>query len=204
MKHLTYADVIEKKIFNSVIPNSIKVLLYKILCILVLTWIIALSAKVRIVLPYTPVPLTMQTFTVLFLSMLLGKNRSVIVILVYIIEGICGLPVFSKGAGIGYLLGPTGGYILGFIVAGYVVGWLSEKGADKNFFTAVSAMVIGNLIIYFFGLTWLTILLNTNIDKILVLGMFPFLLSDFIKIIFAGILLPTGWKLLKKYNFVQI
>ncbi len=190
---MTYIDAIKLKFCKKLSFQ------YDIVAILISSLLIGISSKINFVLPFTPVPVTMQTFSVLFLSMVLGKEKAFTTILIYIFEGVAGLPVFAKGGGVQYLLGPTGGYVIGFLFGGYVVGWLSELGFDKKFFLTVIAMTIGNLIIYFFGVLWLSVSLHIGVYKAILLGMVPFIYGDFIKIFFASLLLPTGWKILKKF-----
>jgi len=157
--------------------------------------LIGLFAHARVWLPFGPVPVTGQTFAVLMVGALLGSQRGCLAVLAYIIEGAAGLPVFAAGAGAAALLGPTGGYLFGFIPAAYITGWLAEKGWDRRAGTTVLAMVFGNMAIYTFGLLWLCLMTGFS-ARILTLGLFPFIIGDLVKIILAAILLPAGWKLL--------
>jgi len=157
--------------------------------------LIGLCAHVKVLLPFGPVPVTGQTFAVLMIAALLGARRGCLTVLAYIIEGAAGLPVFAVGAGPAVLLGPTGGYLFGFIPAVYITGRLAEKGWDRRIGTTVLAMVFGNLVIYSFGLFWLCCLTGFN-RMVLSLGLYPFIVGDLVKIILAAILLPSGWKLL--------
>ena len=155
--------------------------------------VIALSARVAI---GWPVPVTGQTFAVLMIAALLGCRRGCFAVLAYITEGAAGLPVFaSGGSGIAWLLGPTGGYLVGFIAAACIVGLLAEKGWDRRIGTTVLAMVFGNIAIYAFGLLWLCCLMGVN-RTVLTAGLYPFIVGDLLKIALAAILLPSGWKLL--------
>ena len=158
--------------------------------------LIGLCAHVKVLLPFSPVPVTGQTFAVLMIGALLGARRGCLAVLAYIIEGAAGLPVFAVGAGPAVLLGPTGGYLFGFIPAVYITGQLAEKGWDRRIGTTVLAMVLGNLVIYTFGLFWLCCLTGFN-TMVLTLGLYPFIVGDMVKIILAAILLPSGWKLLR-------
>lgn len=157
--------------------------------------LIGLSAHVKVWLPFSPVPVTGQTFAVLMLGALLGSRRGCLAVLAYITEGAAGLPVFAVGAGSAALLGPTGGYLFGFIPAAYITGRLAEKGWNRRIGTTVSAMILGNLAIYTFGLLWLCFLTGFGM-KVLTLGLYPFIIGDLVKIILAAILLPAGWKIL--------
>lgn len=157
--------------------------------------LIGLCAHVKVLLPFSPVPVTGQTFAVLMIGALLGARRGCLAVLAYIIEGVAGLPVFALGAGPAVLLGPTGGYLFGFIPAVYITGRLAERGWDRRIGTTVVAMIFGNMAIYTFGLFWLCCLTGFNM-KVLTLGLYPFIVGDLVKIILAAILLPSGWKLL--------
>jgi biotin transport system substrate-specific component len=157
--------------------------------------LIGLCAHIKVWLPFSPVPVTGQTFAVLMVGALLGARRGCLAVLAYIIEGAAGLPVFAVGAGAAALLGPTGGYLFGFIPAVYITGWLAQMGWDRRVGTTVLAMVFGNLAIYAFGLLWLCCLTGFS-TTVLTLGIYPFIIGDLLKIILAAILLPAGWKLL--------
>ena len=161
--------------------------------------LIALSAYIRIPLPFSPIPVTGQTLTVLLLGALLGSRRGTLAVLAYLAEGCLGLPIFQGGhAGLLYLLGsPTAGYLIGFIFAAYVTGRLAEQGWDRHVATTCLAMLIGNLIIYACGVSWLATRLGTFLGSqgSLALGLYPFIPGDILKITLATGLLPSGWKL---------
>ena len=161
--------------------------------------LLTLSAKVQV--PFYPVPLTMQTFVVLAIGFAYGWKLGALTILLYLAQGSVGLPVFAgtpeKGIGIAYMMGPTGGYLLGFVFAAAACGWLAEKGWDRRGSTALAAMLIGTLIIYALGLLWLGTLLGWD-KPILQWGMVPFLPGDLVKIVLAMVVLPGAWKILKK------
>ena len=163
---------------------------------------VALSARVAIWLPFSPVPVTGQTFAVLMIGALFGARRGCLTILAYIIEGTAGLPVFASGTGgFAWLAGPTGGYLLGFIAAAYITGFLAEKGWDRRIGTTILAMVFGNIAIYTFGLLWLFCLISISkapgsTNNILAVGLYPFIVGDLLKIALVAAVLPSGWKLL--------
>ena len=170
--------------------------LYDISLILCGSLLITLSAQIAI---GWPVPFTMQTFAVLMIGALFGARRGGLTVIAYLIEGAAGLPVFSLGrGGLPILFGPTGGYLFGFIVAAYVTGLLAQNQWDRRIVTTIFAMIIGNLLIYFFGLLWFSLMVG--IKNALVTGIYPFIAGDLIKIGLAAALLPTGWKLLAKIN----
>ncbi len=163
---------------------------------------IALSAQFAIL---HPVPITGQTFAVLMVAALLGSRRGVLCILVYLAEGLLGLPVFAQGkAGLAAFLGPTGGYLVGFIVAAWIVGALSERTWDRRVLGTVAAMVLGNLAIYACGLAWLLCLVHLFAKPlgggVLAVGLYPFLAGDVLKIALAAILLPSGWKIVRHFR----
>jgi biotin transport system substrate-specific component len=174
--------------------------LYDVALILGGSVVIALCAQVAI---GYPVPITGQTFAVLMVAALLGSRRGVLCLLTYIAAGALGLPVFAQGkAGLVALVGPTGGYLAGFVAAAYVVGTLAERGWDRRVLTTILAMVVGNLVIYSFGLTWLSCLArlfgaSLGSAGVLVVGLYPFLIGDVLKIVLAAVLLPSGWKLIR-------
>jgi biotin transport system substrate-specific component len=157
--------------------------------------LIALAAQIQIVLPFSPVPVTGQTFAVLLLGALYGSRRGPATVATYITLGILGLPVFAGAtAGMARLLGPTAGYLIGFIVAAFVVGLLSERGWDRKPWTTAASMIIGNVVIYIVGITWLSRFVGW--EAVLSLGVLPFLAGDALKIALATVLLPTGWRLI--------
>ena len=157
--------------------------------------LIGLCAQIAVWFPFSLVPVTGQTFAVLMIGALLGRRRGSLAVIAYIIEGTAGLPVFALGrSGFAVLAGPTGGYLVGFIAAAWVTGWLAEKGWDRRVWTTVLAMLLGSVCIYAFGLLWLSCLVG--IKKAPALGLYPFIVGDILKIILAAMVLPLGWKLL--------
>ncbi|MCX7716063.1 MAG: biotin transporter BioY [Endomicrobia bacterium] len=194
IKSLTFSEYISQKVLK--ISTPIQKSLYVVLISLLGSILLAVASKISFNLPFTPIPVTMQTFVVLFLSMLLGK-RVMYVLVLYIFEGIVGLPVFARGGGIVYLLGPTGGYILGFLVAGYICGSLAEAGFDRSFTKTFFVMVLGNLMIYLFGILWLLRFVKFDFMKALSIGFIPFVAGDIVKIILVSMILPSGWKIIK-------
>ena len=172
-------------------------LVYDIGCILAGTLFIALSARVAIPLPFSPVPITGQTLAVLLMAVLLGSHRASLCALTYLAEGAVGYPVFARGAaGVAHLLGPTGGYLFGFVAAAYAVGLLAERGWDSRYSTAFLAMLAGNVIIYLFGLPWLAVFVGW--ERTLALGLLPFIPGDIAKLLVATALLPWGRRLLAR------
>ncbi len=162
---------------------------------------LALALCAQIAIGY-PVPVTGQTFAVLMAGALLGSRRGALCLLTYLAEGLAGLPVFAQGkGGLTGFLGPTGGYLVGFVLAALIVGALSERTWDRRVPTTVAAMVLGNLVIYACGLAWLLCLahlLGKSLGGgLLAVGLYPFLPGDLVKIGLAAVLLPGGWKILR-------
>ncbi len=161
--------------------------------------LLTVSAKVKI--PFYPVPLTMQTFVVLSLGMVYGWKLGASTVILYLLAGSMNLPVFAgtpeKGIGLAYMVGPTGGYLLGFILAAGLTGWLAERGWDRKASTAFLAMLFGNALIYVPGLIWLGNVVGWD-KPVLAWGMMPFLFGDIVKIVLAMIVIPGAWKVLAK------
>jgi biotin transport system substrate-specific component len=159
---------------------------------------IALAAQLQVLLPFSPVPVTGQTFAVLLLAAIYGSKRGPAAVMTYLILGFSGLPVFAGGAfGAARLLGPTAGYLVGFLGAAFIVGNLSERGWDRRPWSTAAAMIIGNLLIYIVGAAWLSAFVSW--ESALRVGVFPFLAGDAIKIALATLLLPLGWKLIGRF-----
>jgi biotin transport system substrate-specific component len=157
---------------------------------------IALSAHIAVPLPFSPVPITGQTLAVLMVGALLGSRHGALAVLAYLAEGMAGLPVFAGGvAGPARLLGPTGGYLLGFVVAAWVTGWLAERGWDRRVGTTLLMMVAGNAVIYAVAVPYLASLVGGG--NALALGFYPFIAGDVVKTLVAAAFLPMGWKLLQ-------
>ena len=149
---------------------------------------IALTVSAKIKIPFYPVPMTMQTFVVLFLGISLGYKIALATISLYLIEGIAGLPVFSnspeKGIGLVYFTGPTMGYLIGFLTAGYLA---SKIKIDDNFFVVLFKLIIATSTIYILGLIWLGTLIGWD-KPIFALGAKPFLLAEIFKIMLLAFL----------------
>ena len=158
---------------------------------------IALSAQIVIPLPFSPVPITGQTLAVLLVGALLGSRRGTLSVLAYLTEGAMGLPVFAGGGtGVVWLLGPTGGYLFGFVVAAFITGWLAERGWDRRVETTLLLMLAGNVTIYAAGLPYLAS--YVGFDGVLALGFYPFIGGDVAKCLLASALLPSAWRLLHR------
>jgi len=178
-------------------------LLWDSLLVLGFSALMTLFARISIPLPFTPVPVTGQTFGVLVTGLLLGSRRGGLAMLAYLAQGLAGLPIFANGAsawtpsaaGVPVIVGPTAGYLVAFPVAALVVGLLAERGWDRNVLLTAIAMLLGEVIIYLFGLAWLSRFVGMG--NVLQLGLYPYIAGDLIKMALAALLLPGGWALLR-------
>jgi len=165
-----------------------------------------LLAGIAIPLPFTPVPITGQTFGVLLAGALLGSRRGALAMLVYLAEGLAGLPVFAGGThawspsllGVPVIIGPSAGYLFSFPIAAFAVGFLAQRGWDRRFWRAVAMMLAGQAVIYLVGLPWLGS--YVGMDQALPLGLLPFFPGDVLKVLLASTLLPSAWHLLGVQN----
>jgi biotin transport system substrate-specific component len=158
---------------------------------------VAALAQVEIPLPFTPVPITGQTFGVLLVGAALGSKRGASSLGLYLAEGAIGLPFFAGGAhGLSVLTGTTAGYLLGFVGAAYVIGQLAERGLERSVRTSFVPFLIGTVIIYICGVSWLAVILG-SFSKAVTLGLIPFLIGDIIKLLAAALALPAAWNLSK-------
>jgi len=156
--------------------------------------LIGIFAQISVPLPFTPVPITGQTFAVLLGALALGPELAAGGTLLYALAGIAGVPWFAGGVGgVGIVADPSFGYIVGFVLAAAVVGWLGARGADRRPGTTVAAMVAGNAVIYALGVAWLAVSIHAGVVRALELGMVPFLVGDLIKVLAAAALLPGAW-----------
>jgi biotin transport system substrate-specific component len=156
--------------------------------------LVALMAQVSIPLPFSPVPITGQTFAVLLVGAALGARRGSASLLLYLLEGAVGLPVFAGGAGgPAVLLGPTGGYLIGFVAAGWLVGALAGRGLDRRLPGALLAFLAGEIAIFLFGAAVLAVYVGP--PNALPLGVIPFIPGELIKIALAAATLPAAWRL---------
>ncbi|MBM3580609.1 MAG: biotin transporter BioY [Alphaproteobacteria bacterium] len=162
------------------------------------TAIIAVSAKIQV--PFWPVPMTMQTLAIVVIAMAFGAKLGFATLALYLFEGAIGLPVFAgtpeKGIGLPYMLGPTGGYLVGFVAAAWLAGWLAEKGWDRTFLKATAVNFVATVVVFVFGLAWLVPMYGFS--KSVAVGVTPFLLSSAFKIVLGGALLPAAWSLVRR------
>jgi biotin transport system substrate-specific component len=160
--------------------------------------LLTISAKLQV--PFWPVPMTMQTMVVLVLGFTLGPVLGGASVLLYLAEGMLGLPVFAgtpeKGIGLAYMAGPTGGYLAGFLVATLVLGALAERGWGRRPITALAGLLVGDVLIYGCGVTWLSVLLGW--EEAVAFGIVPFLAGEGLKVALAAALLPLSWRVAQR------
>jgi biotin transport system substrate-specific component len=153
--------------------------------------LIALAAQISISLPFTPVPITGQTFAVATTAAALGLRAGAASSLLYVAAGIVGLPVYADGgSGWHAVSGATGGYLFGFIVCALIVGWCGDRGWTSSFSSTVGAMLLGETVIYICGVLWLRHVLHTPLEKTLEFGLYPFVVGDLLKVYAAAAVLP--------------
>ena len=182
---------------DSIVQRGVRAVLLALIGSALLT----LSAKIQV--PFYPVPMTMQTLVVLTLGMAFGWRLGAATVMLYLAQGAMGLPVFSgtpeKGIGLAYMMGGTGGYLAGFVVASALCGWLAERGWDRSVVTTALAMLLGNVVIYILGLAWLGGLFGWD-KPILAWGLTPFVLGDLAKLVLAAIAMPLVWRLVSNFG----
>jgi biotin transport system substrate-specific component len=165
--------------------------------VLILVGSLFLAACAQITVWTVPVPVTMQTFGVLVVGAIYGWRLGAATVAAYLVEGAIGLPFFAGlTGGLPILFGPTGGYLFGFVAAAAVVGWLAERGWDRNILTMALAMLIGNVVLYVPGLLWLSTFFGW--EKAIEYGLSPFMLIDAVKLAAAALLLPAAWQFMRR------
>ena len=184
----------ETALFASLAGRKTNDVIYIIYSAIVGSLLLAVSAKIQI--PLTPVPVTLQTMVLLVMSMFLGWRAAGSASALYLLEGAVGLPVFAHGSGLIYLFGPTGGYLFGFFVSSLVVGYLSELNWDKSIILTFISLTIGTIIIYCFGVLWLSYL--RDMTTAITFGLLPFLTPDLLKICLGSCLVAAGWEIKSK------
>lgn len=175
---------------------------------LIATGTALVAACAQLAIPFWPVPLTMQTFAVLVVGVALGPARGVLALALYLVLGVLGVPIFAGGASGSLFALTSGGYIIGFVVAAALVGWLARRSWDRRVVGAFVTFVAGSAVIYAFGLLWLGISLDrlgapvwgdamgydSVVAATLGAGLYPFLVGDLVKALLAAAVLPLAWK----------
>jgi biotin transport system substrate-specific component len=168
------------------------------LCVLFVAVLTAAAAQLSFPLPFTPVPFTIQPMIVLIGAAALGSRLGALSQFLYLMLGLAGLPVFAFSPelpqGFARILGPTGGYLMAYPLAAFVTGWLAERGMDRRYGTSILAMAAGLSVIFAGGVLWLTA--SVGLTAALATGLYPFVIVDVIKIVAAGVVLPSAWKFL--------
>jgi biotin transport system substrate-specific component len=161
--------------------------------------LVALAAQVVISLPFTPVPITGQTFAVVLVGGALGALRGGASLALYLGLGIVGVPVYQDGgSGWDHVSGATGGYLVGFVLAAVLTGYLAERRWDRRLSSSIAAMLTGNVLIYLVGVPWLARVADLGLEESLEQGLYPFVVGDLLKLYLAGALLPAAWKLVDR------
>jgi biotin transport system substrate-specific component len=156
--------------------------------------VVLASAQIAIPVPGSPVPVTGQTFGVLLVGGALGFRRGLMSIGLYVLVGLIGLPFFAEGkGGISVILGASGGYLAGFLLAGSIVGRLAELGWDRRMAGAIGAMALGNIAIYLVGVPWLMAVAHLDLATGIAKGLTPFIVGDAIKLVLAALAFPAAW-----------
>ena len=171
--------------------------------VLVVSGVLGLAALAQIAIPVpgSPVPVTGQTLGVLILGTAYGSTLGVTTFAIYIVAGIAGAPVFaSSGHGLDRIVGATGGYLIGMLVATFVVGQLARFRLDQNFLTALPSMLIGTITTFSFGLVWLHQYTGQSWDWTIKAGLTPFIVGEALKIAIAGTSLPVVWRVVNRKN----
>ena len=169
-----------------------------VLLALVGSAVLTLSARLSV--PFWPVPMTLQSLAVLLIGAGFGLRLGAATVALYLVEGAIGLPVFAgtpmHGLGLAYMMGPTGGYLIGFLVAAALVGFFAERGADRSVPKLLGAMALGHVVLFAFGYAWLAHLLGKDIA--FTAGVEPFILGTVVKTLLAGLVVPAVWQLMAK------
>lgn len=154
------------------------------------------AGAAQLAIPLWPVPITMQTLAVLLVGSSLGATRGAASMALYLVLGAVGLPIYSDGAsGFAVLFGSTGGYIIGFVFAAALTGWLAQRNWDKKFLGAAVSFLTGTVVIFAFGLVGLSIALGGTLAQTLEWGLYPFIIGGIVKAALAAALIPGSWKL---------
>lgn len=158
------------------------------------------AVAAQLYVPLWPVPITMQTLAVLLVGSTLGASRGALSMVLYMILGLVGLPVYSEGAsGAAVLFGSTGGYIVGFVFAAALTGWLAQRNWDKKFLGAGLSFLAGTGVTFAVGLPWLAVVTGADLSQTLAWGLYPFIIGGIVKAALAAAIIPTTWKLADRF-----
>jgi len=171
-------------------PQARSQLLAKIVLVISGIALLAISSKIQV--PFWPVPMTLQSLVVLLIGASYGARLAGTTLLSYLATGAIGLPVFAKGAGLAYMAGPTGGYLIGFLAAAVVVGWLADRGFGRTLLSAVAILAAGELVLFALGVSWLAIAIG--LQKAIAGGLMPFIPAEALKMALACAALDLAWR----------
>jgi biotin transport system substrate-specific component len=185
-------------VLADLLPQSIT---REVLLVVAGVLVTALAAQVVVPLPFTPVPITGSTFAVLLVGGAYGARRGAVTMGTYLLVGAVGVPVYAEASG-GFQVfaGATGGYLVAFPIAAYVVGALARRGWDRSIGGMAAAFAIGSLLVYAIGVPWLAIVAGMSLPQAVTAGALPFLIGDAVKAALAGIALPLAWKATKPHD----
>jgi len=191
---MSIATVAHQSLIDRLWPAAERPLVRQAILVVLGSLLLWASAKAQV--PMWPVPMTMQSFVVLVIGMGYGFRLGTATVVLYLIEGAVGLPVFAgtpeKGIGLAYMVGTTGGYLVGFVVAAAAVGWLAERGWDRTLPKAVAAMAVGSVLLLVPGVAWLAVLIGGA--KAISLGLVPFIAGSVVKLALAAAVMPLAWR----------
>ena len=180
-------------------PDNVNRAVQAVVLVLAGTAVLALSAKIQV--PFWPVPMTLQTFAVMAIAATYGSRLAVATVIAYIAEGLVGIPVFAgAAAGPAYLLGPTAGFLYGFVVAAAIVGFAADRGDSRSPMKLLVAMIVADVVVFALGLIWLGAAVPKvgYSAKLLSIGLYPFVLADALKIVLAALIVPACWGVIGK------
>jgi biotin transport system substrate-specific component len=182
-----------RRVLADVVPKSV---LAEVALVVGAAALVGALAQISIHLPRNPVPITGQTLGVMLAGTALGWRRAVLALSLYLVAGVAGVPWFASHAS-GYAVA-TFGYLIGFIVAGSMLGWWASRGTDRTITRAVVSMAIGDVIIFVIGVTWLKFAIHVSPSEAIALGFTPFVWGEVIKAAISGVALPSSWRLVDR------
>jgi len=192
---------------ETLLPEGVARAVGAILLVLAGTAVLAIAAKIKV--PFWPVPMTLQTLAIMAIAAAYGSRLAVITVVAYLAEGLIGLPVFTNTppsiAGPAYFLGPTGGFLIGFIALAFIVGIAADRGWSRSFARLFAAMVVADIVVFILGFVWLAWFATLSngasglgVATAFSAGVAPFLLADLLKIVLAALAVPAVWGLVER------
>jgi biotin transport system substrate-specific component len=192
---------------ETLLPEGVARAIGAVILVLAGTAVLAISAKIKV--PFWPVPMTLQTLAVLAIGAAYGSRLATITVVAYLAEGLAGIPVFTNTppafAGPAYFLGPTGGFLIGFVLAAAIVGYAADRGWSRSFIKLFGAMIVADVVVFALGFVWLAWFATLSsgatslgIATAFSAGVAPFLLGDLLKIVLAALAVPAVWELVER------